>query len=373
MNALIVISKYPDPHRDVRNKYLLKRGNKHQEIIKDILQGDTLMMTNRDKYLDDLKFIAAMLVIVGHSIQYSEVLNINKGFEFIYLVIYSFHMPLFALISGFLLYKSIEGKGAKYALKGKCVLLIPIIIYSIPVFFTRGVYAPNDGLLLNIRHFMGFVMIGNGLIWFLTVIFICSVLLIIISRVKYSDILIILSTVSSIVWFRDYFIALISFIYVFCSIGFMCAKYGLREKTNKSFLAGCSIVYIGLLLFYKREYLIYNGEWGIIGVDLPLKALAVDLFRVVIGFAGCMTLFGIVNMSRAEKSDIKTLIVLISRNTLGMYCISNLVYEYATPYFREMNAYLVFGCLLFISAIISVLFCAIFDKNRYLRMVFLGH
>ena len=332
-----------------------------------------LMATDRDKCLDYMKFIAAVLVIVGHSIQYSGVLNTNKGFGFIYLVIYSFHMPLFAMISGFLLYKSIERRGALHAFRGKALLLIPIVIYSIPVFFTRGVFIPSEGLLLNLRHFIGFVMIGNGLIWFLPVIFICSLILIIISRVKYCDILVLVSAASSVVWISNYFISLLAFIYVFCSIGFICAKYGLREKANKLVYTGCSVIYILLLFFYKRQYLIYNGEWGIIGADLPLRVLAIDLFRVVIGLVGCITMYGLVKMSHFGNKDVKSLIGLISKNTLGTYCISNLVFEYVTPYFRNVNVYVVFGCLLFIACIISVLSCAVFDKNRYLRIAFLGH
>ncbi len=332
-----------------------------------------LMTTDRDKCLDYLKFIAAVLVIVGHSIQYSGVLNTNKGFGFIYLVIYSFHMPLFAMISGFLLYKSIERRGAIHALKGKCILLVPIVIYSIPVFFTKGVFVSSEGLLLNIRHFLGFVLIGNGLIWFLPVIFICSLILILISRVKYCDILILVSAVSSIVWISNYFISLLAFIYVFCSIGFIFAKYGLREKANRFVFAGCSVIYIALLFFYKREYLIYNGEWGIIGADMSINILGIDVFRVVIGLTGCIALYGLVKMAKDGNRDTKPLIGLISKNTLGTYCISNLVFEYVTPYFIDVNVYIVFVCLLFIACIISVLACALFDKNRYLRLAFLGH
>ncbi len=282
-------------------------------------------------------------------------------------------MPLFAMISGFLLYKSIERRGALHALRGKILLLIPIVIYSVPVFFTRGVFIPSEGLLLNLRHFIGFVMIGNGLIWFLPVIFICSLILLILSRVKYCDILILVSAASSVVWISNYFISLFAFIYVFSSIGFICAQYGLREKAKRLVFAGCSVIYILLLFFYKRQYLIYNGEWGIIGADLPLRVLAIDLFRVVIGLAGCFTMYGLVKMSKTDKRDAKSLIRLISKNTLGTYCISNLLFEYVTPYFRDINVYIVFVCLLLIACIISVLSCAVFDKNRYLRIAFLGH
>jgi len=331
------------------------------------------MATDRDKQLDYLKFIAAVLVIVGHSIQYSGVLNVNKGFEFVYLVIYSFHMPLFAMISGFLLCKTLGRREMVHAFKGKCILLIPAFVYSIPVFFSRGVYASVDGPLLNIRHFIGFTLIGNGLVWFLPVIFISSVFLMIIGKVKYSDILILLSIVSTIFWINNYFIAQLAFIYVFCAIGFICARQGLKEKAGKPVFVVSVFLYMVSIILYKREYLIYNGEWGIIGTDSPMVVLTVDILRIVIGAAGCVVLYYMVKMSGAGEGDIKPVVGLISRNTLGTYCISNLIFEYVTPLCKEINVYAGFVITLIISSVVSVLLCLLFEKNRYLRIVFLGH
>lgn len=59
----------------------------------------------RIKYWDLLKGIAIFLVVWGHTIQYGGSGSIffdNKAFIFIY----SFHMPLFLLISGYFLAKS---------------------------------------------------------------------------------------------------------------------------------------------------------------------------------------------------------------------------------------------------------------------------
>ena len=59
----------------------------------------------RIKYWDLLKGIAIFLVVWGHTIQYGGSGSIffdNKAFIFIY----SFHMPLFLLISGYFLAKT---------------------------------------------------------------------------------------------------------------------------------------------------------------------------------------------------------------------------------------------------------------------------
>lgn len=53
----------------------------------------------RDKTLDGLKFLLISLVIIGHAIEPSRYLDICSGA--LYSVIYSFHMPLFVMLSGY--------------------------------------------------------------------------------------------------------------------------------------------------------------------------------------------------------------------------------------------------------------------------------
>lgn len=63
------------------------------------------MGNNRKIYLDILKAIAIILVISGHVVQqFDSQYNINPIFIFIY----SFHMPLFMLISGYLSFNKID-------------------------------------------------------------------------------------------------------------------------------------------------------------------------------------------------------------------------------------------------------------------------
>ena len=55
-------------------------------------------MQNRIVYIDALRGFAILLVIVGHLIQF----NYSSGIENpIFNIIYSFHMPLFFFISGY--------------------------------------------------------------------------------------------------------------------------------------------------------------------------------------------------------------------------------------------------------------------------------
>ena len=71
----------------------------------------------RNLFLDILKGLTMIFVIFGHSIQFgsghvyleNELFYENPVFK----IIYSFHMPLFALISGYLFYHSTQKNSFK--------------------------------------------------------------------------------------------------------------------------------------------------------------------------------------------------------------------------------------------------------------------
>lgn len=80
-------------------------------------------------FWDVVKGVTILLVILGHCLQYSakgEGVFLNPIFKFIY----GFHMPLFALISGYFFYNSVSRHPAKAIIKSRsrqCILPIATI------------------------------------------------------------------------------------------------------------------------------------------------------------------------------------------------------------------------------------------------------
>lgn len=94
----------------------------------------TQMSATRNNYLDFLRGIAILLVVVGHCIQFgSGSAYLKSGLYFanpLFKFIYSFHMPLFMLISGYLGWFSISKKTHKDFVIDKCKgILIPLIAW----------------------------------------------------------------------------------------------------------------------------------------------------------------------------------------------------------------------------------------------------
>lgn len=90
-----------------------------------MLQG--MRRGGRDLRIDAIKGFLIFLVLWGHVIQN---ITSNEGYydDWIFRIIYSFHMPLFALMNGYLFYPSQQKRDCKKALQQKIIgLLVPIM------------------------------------------------------------------------------------------------------------------------------------------------------------------------------------------------------------------------------------------------------
>lgn len=90
------------------------------------------IVNKRIIWVDSLRALLIFLVVIGHCIQYS---CSNYNHNALFRVIYSFHMPLFMLISGFVSYKTLVNWNV---IRRRAVqLLIPFFFYTIVAAFVR--------------------------------------------------------------------------------------------------------------------------------------------------------------------------------------------------------------------------------------------
>ena len=80
-------------------------------------------MDTRDYYLDNVKVILIFLVIFGHLVD--KFADKNTIYNILYIVIYSFHMPLFIFVSGYFS-KNVD-KSRENAFVG---CLVPYLIFN---------------------------------------------------------------------------------------------------------------------------------------------------------------------------------------------------------------------------------------------------
>jgi fucose 4-O-acetylase-like acetyltransferase len=121
------------------------------------------MMTNRITWIDNLKFIAIILVVWGH---------FTMGCTELHDIIYSFHMPLFFLISGYLTSVKTDRKG--FIFRNFKNLIIPYFIYSFIVILFRLLLRTLGGIMSYWDLIFDF-LIGE-LFWFVVALFVMKII-----------------------------------------------------------------------------------------------------------------------------------------------------------------------------------------------------
>ena len=154
-------------------------------------------MTHRLHYIDNLKGVLILLVVLGHCIQCTD-LDFDHNAVFMY--IYSFHMPLFFAISGASYY--LQPKNREYTFLGMLEnksrgILWPYFVFSmlnIPMLiimdYIRLGYSHKDVSELIEATFygnLGYKSMPTGPLWFCLVLFLETILFYLIRKFCKSD------------------------------------------------------------------------------------------------------------------------------------------------------------------------------------------
>ena len=129
-------------------------------------------MSTRIKYFDALKFFTIYLVVWGHCIQHFQTNNYGENIVFRY--IYSFHMGLFMMVSGFFSVSSMRMSISKFVAKKFMRLIYPCIVWGGMIWIileaTHSFHYSKDNISF-VGLFTDFYWMSD--FWFLKSCFIC--------------------------------------------------------------------------------------------------------------------------------------------------------------------------------------------------------
>ena len=131
--------------------------------------------SNRSLYLDIVKGFAIILVVYGHCIQWHSDEYVSRSLFYsdeLYRIIYSFHMPLFMLVSGYLFYGSVVRHSWRHNLKTRfSKLLLPVVLWNTlylailnTVNLLNGKPVPWGGSCCRILLHFGFCGLSSGVV-----------------------------------------------------------------------------------------------------------------------------------------------------------------------------------------------------------------
>lgn len=134
-------------------------------------------MKERIKWIDTAKGIAIILVVIGHVVQSYHNVHLYENsllFNFTHKLAYSFHMPLFMIISGMLLHSSLFGNIHKLTIGGKTLILnkllsygIPYVVFSIIWWTFKMIFAGNVNSTVNVKDILLIFIYPISFMWFI--------------------------------------------------------------------------------------------------------------------------------------------------------------------------------------------------------------
>ncbi|MFT3703318.1 MAG: acyltransferase family protein [Agriterribacter sp.] len=271
-------------------------------------------MKDRLSYIDQLKGIAIFLVVFGHSIQNNTVES-DKQPLFVWL--YSFHMPLFMFISGYIAGKSTHINSLSdygiFLKKRVISLLIPYFVW--PLLVHNFFFKKNDTLDFATQGWK-LITQWNSLwyLWFLFFLLICYSLFYIASRKlnKKNIILIdviIASSIAALLYVikpLGLFISSSSFLlyFLFLFSGVFAYKYSIISNV----LLNQWIFSISLLLF-----IVLSGRY-----DYNDNGNLNKLLKIIIAFSAISSLYYIVRKIKWNPT-VDKYVQLLGRNTIVIY------------------------------------------------------
>lgn len=337
---------------------------------------------NRNRTIDVIKGIAIILVIYGHCIQFGSGVDYLETGSFynnsLFKFIYSFHMPLFMLISGHLFYYTMLKHSYKDVLHSRFKsLIVPIIIWQ-----TLSLFA---GINNNIQNFDILTIFNSYLftLWFISSVFINSVIVLICKKYAKDSLL---------VYFTFFILSLIIpnyfgyNVFVFMFPFFLCGYFFNKLEWSKKTISTIDRwpIYISLfilfsfLLYYfdKKDYIYTSGTFIIRNKQIYFHQIMTDCYRWFIGLIGSLcviiTTVKLCSMKILHKSVIMRGLSMIGTKTMGLYIVSTYIFQqFHLIHIRNNN--FVYHIIELIAVLcISSFITFIIEKNKKLRTYLLG-
>ncbi|WP_442589244.1 acyltransferase family protein [Pedobacter sp. AW31-3R] len=315
---------------------------------------------SRNLFIDYLKGVAIFLVVWGHGLQFLDT-QYNCYQNPVFLFIYSFHMPLFMCISGYLFAFSAKKKPFTEMFKIKFKqLFYPILCWGL--LFTWLVYYKELDALRNkemiLRYMWLYIRSLPYHLWFLWSLFVIS-LIVSFFAVKKNEMMLHSLIFLVLLFTPDNFgFSYVKFMYPFFMMGYF---YNLNveklQKVKKYFIYASAVIFPLCLLSWSKIDLIYFTEMSFYH-SATKEHLWIVLFRYLIGFTGVVLMVTVIRkfLYFPQIKFITTMGVF----SLGIYIIQTVLYYIVKFYspIHDSNVYvytfiytIILACVLIIMSI----------------------
>lgn len=316
------------------------------------------------------------LVVWGHCLQ-----NMVPVSDYLYTSpvaewIYSFHMALFMMVSGYFAFSSLKKHLNEVIEKRAVQLLLPSVTWFL---ILRSLALLSHHQLFTLyglnELFTGMFVSG----WFLKSLFCCYLIVMvgswIATRGKMMFVLYVLAILSmGLILNYSHTFAMLPFF----GAGLLFKKYeqGVYENA-KVLLPACLCVWVALLLLTDiSDYVIYNNPF-----KFTSGGVISWLLRTILGVTGGISIILLIkSLCEKKKSPVLNQIANIGGMTLGIYCIQIFMAELGVrvfaPYMKTIPTWVMDLVITPLTAAAIIIVCCviirIIRKNKYCKVLLLG-
>lgn len=336
----------------------------------------------RNQFIDALKGLLMILVIVGHSIQYgSGQCYCEKELfynSFVYKAIYTFHMPMFMIISGYLFGFSCKKRLNVIILSRLKSIAIPFLAFCTIVYFVW--WYLNGVSFFYLSDYLRKMKIN---MWFLSSVFFNGIIVALITHLfkKYNSLILVCLFFVLLFLPDETIYAPHKYMYLYFIVGYWFNNK--KECMDKTVMfidtnwvrAVLFLCFVLIVYLYSAEKFIYKGGICVMRngfVDDHMIVL--DTLRYFDGFICCLFFLSISRFFKKYMTN--SLFIFFGKYSLGIYGFQSiafsLIYEnLSCPTFVNYDCSL--PVLLFIVVtLLSACLVWICSYNRFVSMLFLG-
>ena len=258
-------------------------------------------------YLDLAKGIGILLVTIGHVYGYDA--NIFENWMF------SFHMPLFFIVSGCLIKLKNENISKNTIIKRFKSLMIPYICFS-AIFLIENMFLYNFNIPIIKSYIIQVVFLGGiQALWFLPCLFVAEILFLLLNQIKIKG----LKITSLILCFIiSYYISTVNYNYtmkfssrVLIATGFIWIGYQLFEFINNKEIP---MLNIAIILIINIILFKINGRVDI--YNIVFNNLIIFILNATITSYGLIMMSKKINCNFIKYCGINSLIIMCTHQPL---------------------------------------------------------
>lgn len=274
-------------------------------------------------YIDLLKGFLIITVVLGHAVQFTvRDFDHNLLFRFIY----SFHMPLFIFLSGFVGYRvKLIWTTVK---KRSFQLLLPFFSW----WLMRWLILFHKDFT---QHFINLIITPDTGLWFLWILFFCILLIHLSDKIANmfnfkQEIIVILgaialNTIYLLTNFRFFGFQFLAWFYLFYCLGFYSRKYEniVFSKTKQFLLISTMLFPVGVFFWMRKDNPTFY-QW------INLGSSFIFLYKFIVAVLGILFflyLFKLISKYNS-KFVVPNLLINISYDSLGIYSIHFIILDF---------------------------------------------